>query len=334
MKKSKLINILITGGAGYIGSCLTQILKKKFNIYIIDNLSYGKKSQIKNNKFYQIDLLSKKKLEVFFKKKKIDLIIHLAAYTNLRLSFKNSDKFYKNNYLATKNLVNISQKYGVKKIIFSSTASVYGKKKIFPISEKSTTKPISHYGKSKLKAENFLIKKSSKNFSCIILRFFNVAGAIPNKNLGEIKNPAEHFIPIAIRKVLNKEYVPIFKGFITKDKTGIRDYIHVTDVCRAITMLIDFLYKVKNKKNFFIFNIGSNKCYSTLDVLKIISQLLKIKPLLLFLKKKIGEPSKLLTENYEIYKCIKWKPLKNIRQIIYDSIVWEKKILYKKISIL
>ena len=154
-------NILVTGGAGYIGSCLVTFLKKKFNVYVVDNLSIGKKSQIKSKFFYKINLSYKTKLEKLLKQEKFDAIIHLAAHSNLRKSIKNPKLFYKNNVIGTKNLINLMIKYKIKKIIFSSTASVYGEPKKIPIYENSKCFPISVYGKTKLLAENY-IKKNLK----------------------------------------------------------------------------------------------------------------------------------------------------------------------------
>jgi UDP-glucose 4-epimerase len=246
MRKLIKKNILITGGAGFIGSVLTQLLKKKYNIYVIDDLSIGNKNQVRVKNFYRFNLNNKKKLNLFFRKRDINFVIHLAAHSNLRKSDNNPKKFYYNNYQATKNIIDCCIKYRISKFIFSSTASVYGSTKKFPILEKYQKSPISIYGKTKLKAENYIISKSKKNYNYVIFRFFNVAGALIQKKLGETKNPPEHFIPIAIKRILNDKNVNIFNKFNTEDGSGVRDYIHVSDVAAAHKKAIIFLTKKKN----------------------------------------------------------------------------------------
>jgi UDP-glucose 4-epimerase len=323
MRKPKT-KILITGGAGYIGSSLSHFLKKKFRVYVIDNLSIGKKSQVRTRNFYNISLLNKKKLDKFFKRKHFDIIIHLAAHSNLRKSEKNPKLFYKNNYEGTKNLVQLMLKHKIKKIIFSSTASVYGEPKRIPIKESSECKPISVYGKSKLLSENYIKKKSTNNLKYIIFRYFNVAGSISASNLGETKDPPEHFIPIISKNIIYKKNFNLYNNFKTNDGTGIRDYIHVIDICRAHYKAITFLGKKYNKSN--IFNLGSKEGISSLNIIKSFEKLFKIKINFSFKKKKKGEPDKLISDTNKSKKLLKWKITKNFDQIIKDSFIWQKKL--------
>jgi UDP-glucose 4-epimerase len=320
------VNILVTGGAGFIGSIFCSHLKKKynkfFNILVIDNLSSGNKKYLNCDKFYKIDLKDSYKLNNFFKKNRIDIVVHLAGYTNLR--DPSEKKFYINNFLATKNLIDILIKFNIKKLIFASTAAVYGNPLKTPINETAATKPISHYGISKLKAENYIKKNSQGNYQSIIFRFFNASGASYTQKIGEDKDPAEHLIPIILRGFLNKEKVKIFNNFDTSDGTGVRDYVHVEDIVMA---LIKSIHHFKNmKESFTILNLGSGKGVSSLFIVKRLQILLKEKINFIFTIKRIGEPNILLSSIKKAKIEINWSPKKNINKILKESIFWEKYI--------
>ena len=329
MKKHTKETILITGGAGYIGSFLANCFKKKFQIIVIDDLSIGKKIQIRASKFYKFNLCNKKKIDIFFKKNNFYIIFHLAGHSNLRLSSKQKKKFFLNNYIATKNIVNASLKYKVKKFIFSSTASVYGNRNNM-FTENTVCRPISNYGKSKLKAENYIQKRINKNFSCIIFRFFNVAGASMKERLGERKNPPEHFIPIIARSLISSNKITIFNGFKTKDGTGIRDYIHITDIVNAFKKALNYFPKMKKKCE--VFNLGTNTSISSLNILIRLFKLYNKKVAIFFKKKSYGEPDKLLSSIVKAKKILNWKPTRNINQILKDALLWEEFIKFQNFN--
>lgn len=320
------INILITGGAGYVGSVLCSHLKRKykntFKVYVIDNLSSGKKKYLKCDKFFKIDLKNNSKLNNFFKRNRVDTVVHLAGYTNLR--DKNLKKFYVNNFLATKNLVDNIIKFNIETLIFSSTASVYGNPTKIPIAENSKTQPISHYGKSKLKAENYIKKFSLGNFKSIIFRFFNASGANTLHKIGEDKNPPEHLIPIILKGFIQKKEVTIFNNFRTSDGTGVRDYIHVEDIVLALIKAIN--YSINMKKKYIVLNLGSGKGVSSLSIIKKLETLLKKKINYSFSNKRIGEPDTLLSSIMKVRREIDWLPKKNINKILKDAVFWEKYI--------
>jgi UDP-glucose 4-epimerase len=320
------INILVTGGAGFIGSIFCSYLKKKYNkflkVFVIDNLSSGNKKYLNCDKFYNIDLKNKSKLNNFFKRNKIDIVVHLAGYTNLR--DPSAKKFYINNFSATKNLIDILIKFNIKKLIFASTAAVYGNPVRIPINEHAVTKPISHYGRSKLKAENYIKKKSQGNFQSIIFRFFNASGASTIQKIGEDKDPPEHLMPIILRSFLKRKQIKIFNNFETPDGTGIRDYIHVEDITTALIKSINHLKKMK--ENFTVLNLGSGRGVSSLFIVKKLQTLLKKKINILFEKKRIGEPNILLSSIKKAKKEINWSPINSVNKILKDSIFWEKYI--------
>jgi len=320
------VSILVTGGAGFIGSVFCSHLKKKykklFKIFVIDNLSSGKKKYLNCDKFYNIDLKNNSKLNNFFKENKIDIVVHLAGYTNLRDPI--AKKFYINNFLATKNLIDILIKFNVKKLIFSSTAAVYGNLATIPINEHSVTKPISHYGRSKLKAENYIKKKFQDNYQSVIFRFFNASGASTIHKIGEDKDPPEHLLPIILRGFLKRKQIKIFNNFETPDGTGIRDYVHVEDIAIALTKSINHFKKMK--ENFTILNLGSGRGVSSLFIVKKLQTLLKKKIDFLFMQKRIGEPNILLSSIKKAQKEINWSPINSVNKILKDSIFWESYI--------
>ncbi len=326
--------ILITGGCGFIGSHLSLFLKKKkYKTIIVDNLSIGKKSLFRGHKFYKINLQNKKKLEKIFEKHKFHAVFHLAGLSKLTESFKKKKLYEKNNILSTKNIINLVKKYKVDYLIFSSSASVYGRQKKFPINENAKLKPISYYGKTKLICENIIKKNSQKKtFKAVCLRYFNVVGSNFKSKLGEVHNPPIHLVPIFVNNLLKNRPLDLRLNFKTKDGSGIRDYVDVNDIVNAHYLS---LIKMKKISKFFIaINLGSKKSYSVKDILKLIRKKIKNKKIkIIFSKKKKGEPDKLLASSNLAAKMLNWKAKKNISHSLKNMIAWEKyKIKEKKLS--
>ena len=329
--KSKNKTILITGGCGFIGSHLSLLLKKKnFRVVVIDNLSIGKKILFKGDKFYKADISKKNQLEKVFKKNNIFAIFHLAGLSKLTESFKKKKSYKINNIKGTQNIIEIAKKYKVKYLIFSSSASVYGKQKKFPISENSPLKPISFYGKTKLVSENLIKNNFSKGyFKSICLRYFNVVGSNYKNKLGEVHNPPIHLIPIFIKKIIEKKPIKIRLNFKTKDKSGVRDYIDVNDMALAHYLCLKKIKKIK--KNFLVLNLGSKKYFSVKEIIKIICKKIKSKKIkILYSKKLKGEPDKLIANGQLANKILGWKPKIGIEQSILNMIYWEKYKLKNK----
>ncbi len=317
--------ILVTGGCGFIGSHLTLFLKKKnFNVIVVDNLIIGKKKLFKGNKFFKVNIVNKKKLEKIFKENKIFAVFHLAGLSKLTESFKKKRLYEKNNIQGTKNIIELTKKYKIKYLIFSSSASVYGKKKKFPITENSSLNPISYYGKTKLISEKLIKKECSRKFfKSICLRYFNVIGSNFKNKIGEIHHPPIHLIPIMIRNILLDKPVKIRSNFKTKDKSGIRDYIDVNDMAEAHYLCLKKIVKIK--KNFLALNLGSRKYFSVKEILKIIHKKIKIKKIkIIFSKKLQGEPDKLLASGSLAKKMLGWKPKVKVETSISNMVLWEK----------
>ena len=313
-------NILITGGAGYIGSCLALYLKKKYRITILDK----KKSK---NLINTCNLLDLKKLNHILNKYKPKLIIHLAAQSLVDETI-NKKKYYQNNILATKNLITAMKNHNLTNLIFSSTAAVYkysGK----ILSENDTIKPKSTYAKTKLKCEK-IIKDSKIN--SIILRFFNVCSSlkINNKIIGEFHNPETHLIPtIVYKNLLQKKFYIYGNNYKTQDGTCIRDYIHIKDICSAIDKSINYLFR--NNKKFQIINIGSSSRNTNLETLQEIEKITKIKNIYTIEDRRKGDVDLLVCSNSKAKKLLNWQPKNSaIKKIIKDEILWVKHLIKNK----
>ena len=308
-------NILITGVSGYIGSCLSLYLKKKYEITNLDK---------KNSKYISInicDLLNFKKLNDILKKKKPKLIIHLAAQSLVDETI-NKEKYYQNNVMATKNLIIAMKNNNLTNLIFSSTAAVYkysGK----ILNEKSLIKPKSNYAKTKLQCEKII---QNSKINSIILRFFNVCSSlkINNKIIGEFHNPETHLIPtIVYKNLLKKNFYIYGKNYNTIDGTCIRDYVHISDICDAIDRSVTYLFK--NDKKFQIINIGSSSRNTNMEILKKIEKITKIKSFYNIVDRRKGDVDLLVCSNSKAKKILNWEPQKsNINNIIKGEIRWAK----------
>lgn len=320
-------NILVTGGAGYIGSHIIELLvKKKFKVFIYDNLVTGYKKLInKKAVFIKGDIKNSKLLIKTINDNNINSIIHLAGYLNISEGQKNKKKYYKNNVIGTLNLVKACKNSTVKNIIFSSSCSVYGNIK-GSVSEKNTPKPKSYYAFTKYKSEEIIKKYGKKfNFKYGILRYFNVAGASPSGKIGEIEKSYGHLIKnLAIQSTKLRPKVDIFgNNYNTKDGTCIRDYIHVSDLA-DIHILV--LKKISSSKKSLILNCGYGKGYSVKEIVEIFKKIKK-GVIIKYKKKRIGDVAQIYSDNSKLKKILKWKPkFNNIQTILKSAIKWEKKL--------
>jgi len=319
-------NILITGGAGYIGSHITEILlKQKKKIVLIDNLSTGYKKLInKKAKFFKLDIQNTKKINEIIIKNKIDSVIHLAASLVIGLGEKYPNKYYKNNVLGTQKILIACKGTKVNNFIFSSTAAVY-KDGLYKVSENSKLKPKSVYGKTKLKAEKIIKNFCSKEkINYGILRYFNIAGASPTGKIGLI-NKSDHLFKNFSREIFKKK--PFFKiyrtNYDTIDGTCIRDFIHVSDIAEIHFKILERISKLKKS---IILNCGYSKGTSVLEVAKEFERQSLKKIDILKLPRRKGDLGKIIASNDRLNKFIKWKPKYNKLDLIVKSCLnWEKK---------
>ena len=319
-------NILITGGAGYIGSHISEVLiKNKKKVFIVDNLSTGHKKLInKNTKFFKLDILKGKKLKDIILKNKIESVIHLAANLIIGEGEKNPEKYYKNNVLGTKSLLEACKKTTVKNFIFSSTAAIY-KDGQYKVNEKSIIKPKSVYGKTKIIAERNIISFCKKNkINYCILRYFNIAGSSPSGKIG-LMNKSDHLFKNFSREIMKKN--PILKiygdNYDTKDGSCVRDFIHVSDIAEIHFKVLQKISKFKKSK---ILNCGYNKGISVLEVANEFKKQTPKKVKILITKPRKGDLVKIIASNIQLKRFINWTPkFNNLTTLVKSCLAWEKK---------
>ena len=325
-------NILVTGGAGYIGSHVVEKLAKTHsNIFIIDNLKTGFKKLIsKKAEFIKGDVNNIKLVKKIINKRKINTIIHLAGLADSLESDKKKRKYFINNVNGTLNLIKSCKNSEVKNFIFSSSAAVYGNisraaKETMPL------KPTNYYAYTKLKCEK-IIKKYSKiyNYNYSILRLFNACGASPSGKFGILSKKNKSFFKILAKKSLKKNPTINIYGnnHNTKDGTCIRDFIHVSDLASIHVKCLEFLIK---KRKSLLINCGYGIGYSVLTISRLFKEKINKSTRIIFKQKRKSEISVSYADIKKMKKILKWKPKYNkIDYILESSIKWEKIICNKK----
>jgi len=320
-------HILVTGGAGYIGSVVTsRLCEEGFNTIVIDDLRDGKRQAVNPSAIlYEFDFGNLAELTKVFKSNTIDCVLHLAASANVPDSVINPREYYQNNLAGTLNLLNVMCDASVHNIIFSSTAAVYGEPEYNPIDENHRTFPINPYGWSKLFIEQML-KDYSKAYGLkyIIFRYFCAAGATQTN--GESRSYESHLIPVILDTLLHKrDKIHVFgKNYNTIDGTGVRDYIHVKDIADAHILALQNLDINHNH----VLNLGSNKSYSVMQVISKVEQQLKQKVNYVIDEPRPGDPATLTTTCEKAKKVIGWEPKNDLEDILISAYNWRKNPLY------
>ncbi len=319
------MNILITGGAGYIGSATSYLLlKNKFSPIIIDKLIYKKKNIIpKKSIFYKLNISNTILVKKIIKKYNINSVIHFAAYKDVEESVRNPKKYFKNNYLVTKKFINCCKENGITNFIFSSSAAVYGNlKKNKKVSENAPLKPISIYGLTKKKIEEYLNKISDKNFKFFSLRYFNVLGADKDLKYGPIGSSVNSFSNNLNKSIQTKVNFKIFgNNHKTIDGTPVRDFIHVDDLANIHFEALKYL--LKNKKN-QICNCGYGKGHSIKQVVETILKNKEINFTYSFSKKRSGDISYMVADIKKLVKILKWKPKNlSLKKMVFSELRWK-----------
>lgn len=329
--------ILITGGAGYIGSHLAiALLKKDESIVIFDNLSTGHIKTINtlkkygNLKFYQGDLLNKNDIDEVFQKEKITSVVHFAAFSQVGESVKNPKKYYRNNVVGTLNLLDSMIENNVKKIVFSSTAATYGEPTYTPIDENHPQKPINPYGKTKLMIENIMDDyDKAYGLKSVRLRYFNVAGADSNNKIGEWHEPETHLIPNILKSTFEggKTFELYGCDYDTKDGTCVRDYINIEDLANAHIFALKYL---NNDGKTDYFNLGTNNGNTVKEVFGLCEDITGKKISLKQMPRRQGDPKSLIADNKKAKEILKWTPEKTLNESIKTAYLWECKLQEEK----
>ncbi len=272
------MKVLVCGGAGYIGSHTTkELLANGFSVVVLDNLSTGKKELLVGGEFCQADLLDKDSIRAVFRRHRFDAVLHFASLIQVGESYLDPHKYYKHNLLSSLNLIEVMLEAKVKKVIFSSSAAVYGVPEEIPIPETHSLNPFNPYGHSKLFVEKILQDcDRAYGLKFISLRYFNAAGADPDGCLGEMHEPETHLIPNILLFLLGKKKAFFVYGtnLPTPDGTAIRDYIHVTDLAKAHVLALRQLIQTDASD---VFNLGTNQGHSVLEVIRAVEAVTGLK---------------------------------------------------------
>lgn len=328
------MKILVTGGAGYIGShaCL-MLLQSGYEIVIIDNFSNSsqeslnriKKISSKNFLFYEADLRDKSKIEKIFKNHQIQSVMHFAGFKSVNESISEPIKYYENNVGGTLILLEVMNKYNCKELIFSSSASVYGKPETIPVNENCKLSPINPYGQSKLVIENILrdLFLSDKSWRIALLRYFNPVGAHESGLLGECPTDIpSNLVPRILQVATGKLKTLNIYGsdYDTKDGTGVRDYIHVVDLVDGHLKALNALRSVSD---FIIANLGTGKGYSVFEVLRAFERVSGKKIPFTIKGRRAGDSDKCYADNSHALKIMNWKAEYGIFKMCEDAWRWQ-----------
>jgi UDP-glucose 4-epimerase len=318
--------ILVTGGAGYIGShVVKELLRQGHKPIVFDNLQTGHRKTTKDALFIEGDLSDQKKLKETFQAYQIDTVIHFAADSLVGESVQNPLKYFNNNVKNSLNLIEIMEEFKVKKIVFSSSAAVYGEPKEIPITEEHPCAPTNPYGETKWIFEKVLqAYHDSKKLNFISLRYFNAAGADPEGELGEDHSQETHLIPLVIRAALDGTSVPVYgTDYNTPDGTCIRDYIHVTDLANAHILA---LRKLEKEEMSGIYNLGNGNGYSVREVIETVKKVTSRKVAAVDSPRRPGDPARLVASSDKIKKELGWIPkYPDLGTIVETAWEWHKK---------
>ena len=319
--------ILLTGGAGYIGSHMNKYLSEKgYKTVVFDNLVKGHKEFVKWGELVEGDLLNGAELNSVFTRFKIDAVIHFAALSYVGESVADPAKYYKNNIAGTQNLLDAMLRNNVKTIIFSSTAATYGTPKKMPIKEDVYTSPINPYGHTKLAIE-WMLGDYSKAYDLkfCALRYFNAAGADPKAEIGEWHTPETHLIPLVLDAALGlRENITIFgEDYATRDGTNVRDYIHVNDLASAHLLALEYLNTGGQSD---VFNLGTGHGYTNKEVVEEAKKITGVDFKVIIGERRPGDPDELVADSSKAQATLKWKPEhSDLQNIISTAWNWHKK---------
>ena len=321
------MKILVLGGAGYIGShTVYELIDRGYDVVVADNLQTGHIEAVHEKaKFYEGDIRDKEFLDNLFKTEKIDCVIHFAANSLVGESMTNPLKYYDNNLCGTKVLLEATVENNINKIVFSSTAAVYGKPESIPMLEDDRTSPLNTYGETKLSMEKmFRWVDVAHNIKYVSLRYFNACGAHISSKIGEAHSPETHLIPNVLKALISDNEINVFgDDYATEDGTCVRDYIHVTDLANAHILAVEYLAK-GNDSN--IFNLGNGVGFSVKEIISASEKVTGKKAKVNIGQRRAGDPDVLIASSDKARKILGWQPqYTDINKIIESAYNWHKK---------
>lgn len=319
-------NILIVGGAGYIGSYMCKYLAKNgYHPIVLDNLVYGHRQAVKWGPFIAGQMADTKLLDQIFKEHSIAAVMHFAAFCYVGESVEDPGKYYQNNVAATITLLEEMLKKNIKNFIFSSSCAVYGEPVEIPITEQHPYNPINPYGRSKLMVEQILQDfRAAYGLEYVALRYFNAAGADPEGEIGEEHNPETHLIPLVLKTALGqRETINIFgDDYATKDGTCIRDYIHIDDLAQAHLLALN---RLLNGLPGGQYNLGNGDGYSVKEVIEVARNITSKQIPAKIVERRPGDPAVLIGSSEKAFKELGWKPqFADLNAIVETAWQWHK----------
>lgn len=326
------MKLLVTGGAGYVGShtCM-KLAEAGHEIVVVDNLSAGHPDFVKWGKLVEQDLLDTDGLIRTFKEAKPDAVLHLASLINVGESVQNPDLYHHVNVGGTESLLHAMRTTGVERLVFSSSCAIYGMPKVSPLTEAESFKPINPYGETKLKAE-LLFRAASQEWGLrsMSLRYFNAAGADPQARIGEHHSPETHLIPLVLDSIMSrKHHVAVFgTDYPTRDGTCIRDYVHVCDLADAHRLALIFLSdpKAQGNEKAHAVNLGSEAGHSVREVIQAAETVTQQKVPVQFGPRRAGDPPILVANSSRAREILGWKAqYTDLRETITHAWNWHQK---------
>lgn len=322
------MRVLVVGGAGYIGShTVYELIKDGQDVVILDNLSSGYMELVHPKaKFYRGDIRNKQDIQTVFDQEKIDVVMHFAAKIIVPESVEIPLEYYYNNVEGVRVLLEVMKENNVKKIVFSSTAAVYGEASGV-CHEEDETKPINPYGETKLTTEKMIKWVSEAHgLTYVIFRYFNVAGADQSLKIGLMKDQLTHLIPVAIQGIIGlRDHLTIYgNDYPTKDGTCIRDYIHVSDLAYAHVLGAHYLLNGGSSETM---NLGSNAGYTVLEVAQAVNDIAPLK--VVMGPRRAGDPAELIASNEKAKRILGWIPKYQLKDIVNSDYLYRKKISSK-----
>jgi UDP-glucose 4-epimerase len=321
------MSILVLGGAGYVGShAVYQLIDQGYSVVVIDNLQTGHEDAVHPQaNFYKGDIRSREFMWSVFEKENIEAILHFAANSLVGESMVEPLKYFDNNVYGTQIVLEMMKEFGVKHIVFSSTAAVYGEQKVVPITEEAASVPTNTYGETKLAMEKMMAWcEKAFDLNYVSLRYFNVASARSDGQIGEDHNPETHLIPVVLEAALGKRpAVTIFgEDYDTADGTCVRDYIHVEDLIDAHILALRYL---QNGGESNVFNLGSSQGFSVKEIVETAKEVTGIDIPVNIGERRSGDPSTLIASSEKAKKVLGWNPTRtSIHDIISNAWNWHQ----------